>query len=130
MLAPGFKLMTPKLYGPFQLTEERINDNVVPDSAGIYALGYTRADTFVVAYLGRSDADLRIDLKAHVRGPHQEFKFAYALSAADAFGKQCALFHDLTGLENDAHPRPPRGLDDLVCPRCTIALPVERVQTA
>lgn len=120
----------PKLYGPFQLRAERIEDNVVANSPGVYALGHTRHGKFVIAYLGRADADLRANLKAHLSGPYHQFKFTYALSAVDAFDKQCELFHDLTGLENDAHPRPSAGLNDLVCPRCKISLPRERVRTA
>lgn len=117
---------TPKLYGPFQLTEERIDENVVPDSAGVYGVGYSRANTFVLAYLGRSDADLRLDLKGHVRGPYQQFMFAYALSAEDAFEKQCELYHQGVYLENESHPRPPGGLN-LPCPRCKVSWPVSRI---
>ena len=84
--------MTPKLYGPFPLTDERIDDNVV-SSPGVYALGYTRGDEFVIAYLGRADNDLATELTTHVRGTYPLFKFAYALSAEDAFAKQCELYH-------------------------------------
>ena len=120
--------MTPRLYGPIQLTEQRIEEHLV-HSPGIYALGYTRNDNFVIAYLGRADADLRTELKMHVRGPYQQFKFTYALSTRDAYEKQCELFHDSSGLENDSHPRPPRGRH-FVCPRCGVPLIAERVLTA
>lgn len=120
----------PKLYGPFQLKEERIDHNVVADSPGVYALGHTRHGKFVIAYLGRADTDLRADLKAHTSGPYHQFKFTYGLSAVDAFEKQCDLFHDLTGLENDTHPRPPAELNDLVCTHCKTALRRESVRTA
>lgn len=122
------RLMTPKLYGPFPLTDERIDDNVV-SSPGVYALGYTRGDEFVIAYLGRADDDLKTELTAHARGTYPLFKFAYALSAEDAFAKQCELYHETVGLENDLHPNPPHGSEG-ICPRCKTWRPFQRVLTA
>lgn len=120
--------MTPKLYGPFPLTDERIDDNVV-SSPGVYALGYTHEDEFVIAYLGRSDNDLATELTTHLRGTYPLFKFAYALSPEDAFAKQCELYHGTVGLENDIHPTPPPG-SEAMCPRCKTRREVQRVLTA
>ena len=111
--------MTPRLYGPFQLNEHGIEAHLQPASPGIYALGHTRRDLFVVSYIGRADADLQAGLKTHVSGPYQQFKFAYALSARDAFEKQCELYHDYIGLENTRHPCPPSGVN-VQCPRCSM----------
>ena len=120
--------MTPKLYGPFPLTDERIDDNVV-SSPGVYALGYTHGDEFVIAYLGRADSDLATELTTHLSGTYPLFKFAYALSAEDAFAKQCELYHQCTGLENDVHPNPPQG-SEAMGPRCKTWREVARVLTA
>lgn len=122
-------MTTPRLYGPFQLTEPGIDAYLVAGSSGVYALGYSRDDLFIISYLGRADGDLRTDLKTHVHGPYPQFKFAYAYSAEDAFRKQCELFHECVGLENDGHPRPPHGLD-LVCPCCQTSGLLERTLTA
>ena len=124
----GSLVMTPKLYGPFPLTVERIDDNVV-SSPGVYALGYMHGDEFVIAYLGRADEDLAVELTNHARGTYPLFKFAYALSAEDAFAKQCELYHETVGLENDIHPNPPRGTEAM-CPRCKAWRQVQRVLTA
>lgn len=126
--AVGSPLMTPKLYGPFPVTDERIDDNVV-SSPGVYALGYTRGDEFVIAYLGRADDDLKAELKRYQRGTYSLFKFAYALSAEDAFAKQCELYHQTVGLENDIHPNPPRG-SQAMCPHCKTWRQLQRVLTA
>ena len=116
--------MAPKLYGPFPITDERIENNVV-SSPGLYALGYSRGDDFLIAYLGRADADLKAELRRHLRGTYPLFKFAYALSAEDAFAKQCELYHQSIGLENDTPPNPPHGTE-WMCPRCKTWRQIER----
>lgn len=112
-------MTSPRLYGPFQLTEKGIESNLQAKSPGVYALGDTKDNLFIVRYVGRADADLKAGLKTHVSGPYPQFKFTYALSARDAFLKQCELYHDYVGLANNGHPCPPRGLT-LLCPRCQI----------
>lgn len=112
-------MMSPRLYGPFQFTERSIDANLQSNSAGVYALGYNRSGHFVPAYVGRADTDLKSNLKDHLAGRYQQFKFAYALSARDAYEKECELYHALTDLENQQHPTPPRGLS-LRCPRCAV----------
>jgi hypothetical protein len=97
-------------------------------SPGVFALGYTREARFVIAYLGRADSDLQTGLMTHLGGPYQQFKFTYALSAVDAFGKQCELYHQCLGLENSTHPNPPDDDDmELVCPHCRISRRLQRV---
>src|SRR5690348_16129389 len=78
-----------RLFGPFPLTLERIDHNLQAASPGVFALGEERGGLFVIQYIGRSDGDLRSTLKAHVGGRYRLFKFRYALSALDAFGKEC-----------------------------------------
>jgi hypothetical protein len=110
-------LTSPRLYGPFQLTERGIDAHLQPESPGVFVLGYLRDSLFIVSYVGRADADLRTGLRMHLSGPYHQFKFAYALSAPDAFLKQCELYHDYVGLDNSRHPCPPEGTN-LQCARC------------
>lgn len=110
-----------RLYGPFQLTEQGIDANVQSDSPGVYTLGATRDDLFLAGYVGRADQDLKGGLKMHLEEPYPQFKFAYAISARDAFERQCDLYHEYVGLDNRQHPCPPHGLN-LFCPRCTAIL--------
>jgi hypothetical protein len=112
-------LSSPKLYGPFQLSERGIDANLQSRSPGVYALGDVQNSLFIVRYVGRSDTDLRTGLKTHIAGPHSQFKFTYALSPRDAFLKQCELYHDYIGLDNSQHPCSPPGIN-LICPRCQI----------
>lgn len=63
--------------GPFELTYNEIDKNVTNNSIGLFALGFTSGWTFIVRYVGRSDKDLKADLKDRV-GEYPEFKFCYA----------------------------------------------------
>lgn len=112
--------MSPRLYGPLPLTPDRIQKNVQSGSAGIFALGLTVDGTFLTKQIGRSDEDLRLALLPHVGGPYPHFKFAYAISARDAFEKECELFHSLVTLDVPIHPAPPEGTD-LSCRGCRAA---------
>ena len=118
-------MTSPRLYGPFRLTEKGIDPNLQSKTPGVYALGNTRNNLFIVRYVGRAD-DLKSGLRGHLEGPYRQFKFTYALSARDAFEKQCELFHDCVGLDNRRHPSPPRGMD-LSCPRCLVPGRSERL---
>ena len=106
-----------RLFGPFPLTPERIDHNLQAASPGVFALGEERGGLFVIQYIGRSDGDLRSTLKAHAGGRYRLFKFRYALSALDAFGKECELYHFVITLHNPIHPAPPPGTD-AACSRC------------
>lgn len=119
-------MTSPRLYGPFQLNEKGLDSNLQSKSPGVYALGTTKNNLFIVRYVGRADADLKSGLKPHISGPYAQFKFTYALSPRDAFLKQCELYHDYVGLDNKRHPSPPRGVD-LVCPRCQVTGGSDRV---
>ena len=103
-------MSAPKLQGPFPLTETGIDAHVRSESPGVYILGYQRKSLFIVSYVGRDDSDVRRALRTHVSGPYEHFKLAYALSAQEAFLKECDLYHDYTGLDNARHPSPPKGM--------------------
>ena len=96
---------------------DRIDKHVQGSSPGVFALGEQRDGNFVIKQIGRSDHDLRLALKSHVGGQHTLFKFRYALTSLDAFGKECELYHSLATLDNPIHPTPPPGTH-AQCNRC------------
>lgn len=97
-------LVAHRLYGPFRLSVDRIDRHVQTSSPGIFALAEKRDGSFLINRIGRSDEDLRSALKAHVGGRYSSFKVRYALSALDAFGKECELYHPLATLHDPIHP--------------------------
>ena len=106
-----------RLFGPFPLTLERIDHNLQAASPGVFALGEERHGLFLIKHIGRSDGDLRSTLKAQAGGRYSLFKFRYALSALDAFGKECELYHSVVTLHDPIHPVPPPGTN-AACSGC------------
>ena len=98
------------LYGAYTLTAASIDRVVTQKSAGAYALGKTKDDTFYISYVGRSDDDIAARLKKHV-GNYDQFKFDYFASAQSAFDKECALYHDFSPPDNQIHPDRPNNSD-------------------
>jgi len=104
-------------YGPFDFDEETIDREVEDNRIGNYALGYKRESDggFVPKYVGRSDTDLKKELKAKLptkSSTRQKFMFGYAGDRKEAFEKECKNYHDFRHqLENDIHPRRPDGTD-------------------
>jgi hypothetical protein len=100
--------------GPFDFTSEEIDKQVESNRIGNYALGYMNGDTFMVKYVGRSDTDLNLELKARLDRPYSKFKFSYASSVREAFDKECRNYHEFGGkgsLDNEVHPARPSGAD-------------------
>jgi len=79
--------------GPFNLTNDEIDNQVTKTSTGNYALGCVSDETFYVSYVGRSDTDLNDRLKDWV-GEYKKFKFSYATSPKAAFEKESQNYHD------------------------------------
>ena len=107
--------------GPYDLTDREIDRQVTVTSAGNYALGYERDETFIVNYVGRSDTDLNSRLKDWVKR-YKKFKYSYATSPKAAFKKECHNYHDFgesEKLDNDKHPQRPADTD-WKCPVCDI----------
>lgn len=109
------------LYGPYVLSSEKIDEVVTKTSAGVYVL--TRedsSDSFTVNYVGRSDSDLNGRLKKWVGvNGYKRFKFGYFDSAKAAFEKECSVYHDFSGLNNEIHPQRPAGTN-WQCPSCNV----------
>ena len=62
--------------GPHPLTKEDIGENVTRQLPGAYALGYSANGKFYIAYVGRSDSDVKKRLHDHI-GENSEFKYEY-----------------------------------------------------
>jgi len=112
-----------KMYGPYDLTPENIERYVKPYVPGVFAVGYMRENgTFVVRYIGRSDADVRSALRGQPSDESTRFKWLESASQMAAFDTQCELYHQFGGLdtlENEEHPERPKG-SKWVCPLCDI----------
>ncbi len=90
---------------------------IVPDSVkGNYAFGYIDEinDAFVVKYVGRSDSDLKKEIKQQMKTHRADgcthFKFSIAMTKKEAFEKECRNYHDFGGsdsLHNEYHPDKP-----------------------
>jgi hypothetical protein len=114
-------MMTGKtgLLGPYRLTFDDINSAVCRQSAGVFALGSNDpSGNFQVKHVGRSDADLRAQLRDCI-GSEIMFKFRFFSSAQAAFEKECELFHDFSPPGNRIHPGRQKGTR-WKCPRCRI----------
>lgn len=107
----------------YRLTNEKIEDVILQNSPGNYALGAKKKDenTFIVQHVGRADKDVGERLKSWV-DDYERFKFSYANSAKDAFEKECTNYHDFRGkeiLDNENHPDRPTD-KSWKCPMCNI----------
>lgn len=94
---------------------------VVPDyKMGNYAFGYIDKEdgAFVVCYVGRSDSDLKKEIKQQMKTDRAKgcthFKFSIASTKKEAFEKECRNYHDFGEcdcLNNDIHPAKPAGTE-------------------
>lgn len=107
--------------GPYNFTNDKIDEVITRTSAGNYALGYVNdSDSFIVQYVGRSDSDVNTELKSRLSSKYKKFKYSYAASPKAAFEKECKNYHDFGGrakLDNEYHPDRPDGTN-WECPVC------------
>jgi hypothetical protein len=106
--------------GPYDFTAAAVDGSVEGNRIGNYALGSAdKQGSLTVGYVGRSDRDLRAEIKSYLgkkRYPH--FKFSYATSATEAYLKECQNFHDFKMEERgQIHPAKPRE-SGIICPVC------------
>jgi hypothetical protein len=98
---------------------DEVHAVVQPGSAGVFALGYNgQGGVFYVNYIGRSDNDVRARLLDFI-GSDVAFKFQHAHSAAEAFMRECEVFHAFRPPGNRVHPARP-AFSDWACPRCSL----------
>jgi len=108
--------------GSFQLDETTIDKQVEKSSSGVFILGYKKDRTFYICFVGRSDTDVKAQLKQYIgHEQYDRFKFEYCNSPEAAFTKECELYHGFRGpegkLDNKDHPTRPIGTM-WSCPRC------------
>lgn len=107
----------------YHFSDSSIDQYVTQTGPGNFALGYVHDDIFVVRYVGRSEEDLKTELKSHLCGStYQRFKFSYACSPQEAFVKECHNYHSFGGskkLHNLTHPARGNNLS-WKCPICSI----------
>lgn len=107
------------LNGPFPLSFSTIEDEIVADCPGTYALGFLdQLDRFCVTYVGSAGGDLRVQLRQHI-GTASHFKFKHYINQRSAFEKECELFHRFMPRGNFLHPGRPSG-SDWKCPHCDV----------
>jgi hypothetical protein len=112
--------MAIQLSGPFAFTPESVDANVSRKSPGVYALGYTNGNTFMIERVGRSDFDLNARLKSdEYKGKYRQFKGWYYPTADAAFHAECELWHAFGGTNNPNHPARPTGKNHK-CNHCKI----------
>ena len=108
------------MLGPFALTDIDVNKRVPENVMGNYAFGYIDKEdgAFVVFYVGRSDFDLKKEIKQQMRNDCAKgcthFMFSIAKSKKEAFEKECRNYHDFGEcdcLNNDIHPAKPAGTE-------------------
>jgi hypothetical protein len=105
------------LRGPFALAADAIDEELVDQCPGAYALGFTdQLGRFAVTYVGSAGEDLKSKLRAHI-GTATQFKFKHFADQRQAFEKECEMFHNFLPRGNFLHPSRPQG-SDWMCPRC------------
>ncbi len=110
--------------GPFSFTNEEIDSRIRDNKIGNYALGSKNSKGGLnVSYVGRSDTDLKAELKQRLEThDHSHFKASYANSPKEAFEKECKNYHDFGGkneLENKIHPARPKNVN-WKCTECRV----------
>lgn len=108
---------------PYPFDPLTVDQIIKLKAAGNFALGELNdSGEFAAEYVGWSDSDIKTEIKAMLGGRYSAFEYSYALTAKDAFEKNCRIFHDLGGqilLDNKEHPtRPHRA--KWRCPLCDI----------
>jgi hypothetical protein len=105
------------LNGPFALGSDTIEEELVDNCPGAYALGFTdRWGRFSITYVGSAGEDLKSKLKGHI-GTASQFKFRHFTMQKQAFEKECEMFHQFLPVGNFLHPSRPQG-EDWTCPKC------------
>lgn len=106
------------MLGPFALTDNEVSKRVPENVMGNYAFLQKKwlTDEYLVRYVGRSDSDLKKEIKQQMKTDRAKscahFMFSIAKSKKEAFEKECRNYHDFGEcdcLNNDIHPAKPAG---------------------
>lgn len=104
--------------GPLAMTRQAVN--TVPQQAGAYVLGNNQNQAL---YIGRADANLRLQLFAHFGPPDpsavvvSRFWYQVAANSWDAYVLECRWYHQFAPTHNAGHPPRPLGAV-MGCPVC------------
>jgi hypothetical protein len=110
-------LVSSGLRGPFTLSADVIDEELVDRCPGAYALGFIdRMGRFSITFVGSAGDDLKSKLKAQI-GTAVQFKFRHFAEQRQAFEKECEMFHQFRPTGNFLHPSRQPG-SDWTCPRC------------
>lgn len=103
---------------PFSFTEDGIDSVIHDNKIGNYALGSKNGNGgLTVSYVGRSDSDLKAELKQRLQThSHSHFKASYAKNVEEAYNIECQNYHDFSPSENEIHPAKPD--PNMKCPVC------------
>jgi hypothetical protein len=105
------------LHGPFALATDTIDEELVDDCPGAYALGFIDyLGRFSITYVGSAGEDLKSKLKERI-GTAPQFKFRHFAQQRQAFEKECEMFHQFMPAGNFLHPSRPQDAD-WICPKC------------
>lgn len=108
------------MLGPFALTDNEVSKRVPENVMGNYAFLQKKwlTDEYLVRYVGRSDSDLKKEIKQQMKTDRAKgcthFKYSIAKSVKEAFEKECKNYHDFGESEclyNDIHPAKPSGTE-------------------
>lgn len=108
------------MLGPFALIDNEVNKRVPENVMGNYAFLQKKwlTDEYLVRYVGRSDSDLKKEIKQQMRTDRAKgcthFMYSIAKSKKEAFEKECRNYHDFGEcdcLNNDIHPAKPAGTE-------------------
>ena len=108
-------------FGPYALIEPTVENKVTKVSPGAYAVGARRGNSFYIQLVGRSDVDVKSQLRKHI-GKYELFKFEYFDSAEAAFTRECELYHTFNqpqGRLTAGHPQRPANVT-WQCPDCNV----------
>ena len=104
------------MLGPFALTDNEVSKRVPENVMGNYAFLQKKwlTDEYFVRYVGRSDSDLKREIKQQMKTDRAagctHFMFSIASTKKEAFEKECHNYHDFGGsdsLHNEYHPDKP-----------------------
>ena len=98
------------------LLNEKIEEIITNTSPGAFVLDMSSSQ-FKGLYVGRSDEDIKEQLKKHTNSKYKWFKFVYASTPKSAFENECKMWHDFEPPDNKGHPNRPSETD-WKCPRC------------
>jgi len=117
-----------KLGKAFELTENNLNN--LPTKIGVYIFGKmykpknSQVKKFKPMYVGRSDENLKIEVKQQYRNYSDKgithFKYVEKRKAKTAFELECRLYHEFgksKKLLNQIHPARPKPKKDYL--KCT-----------